>query len=106
MVRWFGLAMLMLGAGACDEGQPTGATCPPDSPLTWESFGRTFMTSWCVGCHRGYGDLERVRGDARDIDGVAGAGPNGVNRAMPEGDLEPTREEREALARWLACGAP
>ncbi len=93
-------------AAACDGGQETGATCPPDSTLTWETFGETFMSAWCVDCHSGFADPVRVRRDAGEIDRVAGAGPNGVNTEMPEGQLKPTLQEREALATWLACGAP
>ncbi len=107
MLRWLLVGVLgAVGVAGCDGPGETGAVCAPESTLTWETFGQTFMTSWCVGCHAAYGDPARVRRDARAIDGVAGAGPNGVNTEMPEGTLRPTREEREALATWLACGAP
>src|SRR5690242_15477448 len=30
----------------------TGAHCPPRDVPTYESFGRSFMQDYCLGCHR------------------------------------------------------
>ncbi len=106
LARWVRGVGLALALAACDEGSETGAECPPDSPHTWESFGETFMTAYCVPCHQKYGDVAQVRREAHAIELAAGAGPNGVNTSMPEGSVKPTRAERAALATWLACGAP
>ncbi len=32
-------------------GEPSGATCPEDSLLSYENFGKDFMDEYCVGCH-------------------------------------------------------
>jgi hypothetical protein len=106
LARWVLGVGLGLALAACDEGSETGAECTPDSPHTWESFGETFMTAYCVPCHRKYADVERVRREAGAIELEAGAGPNAVNTSMPEAGDKPTLAEREALATWLACGAP
>lgn len=100
-------AALAVGVAAgCDSGSETGAECPPDSALTWEGFGRTFMDTYCVRCHSSYASQDRVRSDAFRIDMQAGAGPSAVNTAMPRSGVKPTVEEREALSTWLSCGAP
>src|SRR6185295_10619510 len=50
-------ASIALCAVACGdpveetEGGPTGSVCPDDSTLTYESFGRAFMTAYCTRCH-------------------------------------------------------
>lgn len=90
--------------------------CPPDSVLTYESFGGPFIYSYCSGCH------------SKDL-------PEGMRQEAPMGSdfdtLDATREwsariwaraadhnltmppiggpdddEREMLGEWLACGAP
>lgn len=99
------LVGLLLGVG-CASGAETGAECPPESELSWEGFGHTFMDTYCVRCHSGYASQDRVRSDAFRIDMQAGAGPDAVNTAMPRSGVKPTMEEREALSTWLACDAP
>ncbi|HEU4535393.1 MAG TPA: hypothetical protein VFS00_14795, partial [Polyangiaceae bacterium] len=112
------------GGAAADEGAFSGSTCPPDSTLTYESFGRDFMASYCTGCHasalRGVkrhgapsdhdlDTLEAVREtEAGHIDENAAAGPERVNVAMPPADYarQPSEEERRRLGEWLACGMP
>lgn len=92
---------------ACDQGgAPTGAVCPLEETLTWEDFGRDFMESYCVRCHRGFGELDAVRRQASAIDSAAGAGPKANNTWMPEDGTAPSLEERQLLAEWLSCGAP
>ena len=103
------------------EGEPTGTTCPPNSTLTYDNFGKAFMEKYCTDCHSA-----SVTGAARKdapttvnfdtaaravehralIDRVAGAGPNAVNSFMPPEDPKPTEAERRQLAEWTACGSP
>ena len=40
------------------------------------------------------------------IDQMAGSGPAATNTQMPPGDKAPSKEDRERLSTWLACGAP
>ena len=124
------------GCGSGDEeatalGALTGATCPDRSTLTYETFGRNFMESYCTRCHsstlsgeerRGaplyhdFDTLEGARSTPDHIDEQAGFGPNAENLFMPPercpstkgGPLDkkcdmPTAEERRNLAMWIAC---
>ena len=103
LLAWAGL----LGCDTGFGGAATGAECASDpAALTWEDFGQTFMAEYCVRCHGSYGSLTAVRNDALRIDHAAGAGPDHVNTIMPQSSPRPSLEERQALAEWLACGAP
>lgn len=123
-----GLALALLGChggGASDdEAVGTGSTCPPNSTLTYETFGQSFMASYCTDCHatkqRGvkrHGapsdhDLDTIEGvratEAGHLDENAAAGPDRVNAAMPPADYspQPTDAERRQLGEWLACDMP
>jgi len=113
------------GCGSEDEeaelGEPTGAACPDGSTLTYETFGRSFMESYCTRCHsstlsgearRGaplYHDFDTptgIRAVADHVDQMAGSGPSATNTLMPPGGAMPTLAERQRLAEWLACDAP
>jgi hypothetical protein len=94
------------GATTMDE-----MPCPPTgTTYTYESFGKAFFATHCVGCHggpngyssRAFGSLESIR-SSRDRIFVNAAADNA---SMPPGPDGPTRAEREALAEWLRCGAP
>lgn len=110
--------------GQDDEAVNSGATCPPDSTLTYESFGRAFMDKYCVACHAStlqgksrqgapsdhdFDSLEAVREtEAGHIDESAAAGPARVNDTMPPDSFQPqpSEAERQDLGKWLACGMP
>ncbi|MDY7227533.1 hypothetical protein [Hyalangium rubrum] len=100
----------------------SGATCPSAGAPTAQDFGSAFMERYCLSCHSAsltgrarrdapegmnFDTLEEVRRQAAAIDSHAAAGPNGVHSAMPPVSTpQPTRQERERLGQWLACGAP
>jgi hypothetical protein len=113
------LAFLVAG---CDDhvepGGPTGAVCPAGSTLTYDSFGRQFMTDFCVRCHSStlmgaarmgaplahdFDTLAGVLLVADHIDQWAAAGPNATNTSMPPSDPRPTEAQRLQLGEWLAC---
>lgn len=114
------------GGGCCggeDEifGPPTQATCPPDSTLTYANFGEPFMTDYCIRCHSSqlegparmgaplFHDFDTYEGIvpvADHIDETAGSGPAATNDSMPLNGPQPSLEEREQLAEWIACGLP
>jgi hypothetical protein len=128
---------LVLTAACSESPAPTGTMCPDPDPvsgttsLTWESFGRDFMTKYCVNCHSSdlprskrngapiYHDFDSLTGVlqvANHIDSYAGAGPNAQNTTMPgercpsikggpadRACPQPTLAERTNLAQWLAC---
>jgi len=89
--------------------------CPSEgSELTYESFGKGFMNSWCQSCHGStaadrfgapgefiFDTVEQIRQHKERIY-VRSAGSN---KSMPPGPVDPSIEEREKLAEWLACGA-
>lgn len=120
------ILVITLSAAACehgheDEGPPTGALCSDGSTLTWDSFGKRFMESYCTRCHatalsgtarqgapsdHNFESAALVRMQIEHIDGQAAAGPDAVNTEMPIGAPSPTEEERLKLGEWLACGAP
>src|SRR5678815_3397097 len=112
---------------------PTGTECPDPDPytLTYDNFGRDFMTRYCIWCHdstlprsqrngapiyHDYDTLEGVRTTIDHVDEQAGFGPDAENTFMPPdkcpstigGGLDkscdkPTADERRNLAMWLAC---
>lgn len=110
------------GHGHGSEGKPSGATCPTGSTLTYDNFGQTFMTTYCVSCHdsaktgaarngapafHDFDTLNGIKSVSNHVDEYAAAGPSSVNEIMPEGDGPfPTLAEREMLGEWIACGAP
>lgn len=109
-----GLGLLaVLAAPACASPKASGATCPPSSTLTYESFGKAFFETNCNGCHSSttkgesplFDDVASIRAHRASIDEQAAAGPSSTNDGMPDdGDL--AKAEREKLGQWLACGAP
>jgi uncharacterized membrane protein len=127
-MRWatgcLSAVLWMSGCPDTDEhhlGEPTGATCPTDSTLSYQTFGQTFMASYCTRCHSSavmgadrqdapigvnYDTVDGVRAHAELIDLHAAAGPNAVNTAMPPSDPRPSEAQRRQLGEWLACGAP
>ena len=101
-----------------DEGTATQSTCPPSSPLTYESFGQGFMEAYCTRCHSAAktGSARQGAPEGHDFDTLAGilvvaehidehaaAGPAATNTEMPPTDPKPTEQERRELGEWLAC---
>ena len=106
------LAMVVVAlVGGCIGTEIEDYPCPPEGTnLTYESFGKGFFASHCVECHGGghghsstsYTTIESIRRDKDRIFINAAAD----NTYMPPGPDDPDENQREALAEWLACGAP
>lgn len=107
---------------SADDPTCTGGDC---------NFGKTFMDAYCISCHDSalsrperhgaplYHDFDTLLGVMKvpvHIDQQAGIGPNAANHFMPPDDCpstpggaldikcpQPTDEEREKLAKWIAC---
>jgi hypothetical protein len=111
-------------AGHANQGVPSGAGCPSESRLDYETFGAAFLGKYCIACHSSslapaeregapfgadYDSLSvLIESGVEHVDYVAAAGPDGHNDFMPPADFpqQPTLGERQALGEWLACGAP
>lgn len=101
-----------LGAAACDVGTSLDeVSCPPEgTSLTYENFGERFFLVHCVSCHggansysgRSFTTVDAIRAQRERIFVNSALD----NTAMPPGPDDPSEEEREDLAEWLACGAP
>jgi hypothetical protein len=117
-IQWLALtASLSLVPLAC--GGPVEIDdhpCPPGgTTLTYEGFGKPFVDGHCQSCHASRSadrqgapgevhfdtreDVQRQR--ARIFVRAAS-----TNTSMPPGPDDPPDGERDALADWLACGAP
>lgn len=99
----------------------SGAVCPAGSTLTYATFGKTFMQSYCTSCHsstlsgaarnggpteHNVDTLDGVRLSMEHIDFHAAAGPLATNTEMPLSDPKPSLAERQQLGEWIACNAP
>lgn len=110
MLRGFGIGISLVfaacGGGSSSTGIDVSALeCPPQSDLTYESYGQLAIQEHCGSCHAGkespnLGTVEQIRANKLAILREAVA-----NTAMPEGG-DMTLEERQTLGEWLACDAP
>ena len=115
-VSWLGGGPLAPPSSGLAPPETVVETCPPDSLVTWETFGQPFITTRCLGCH-----TENQSGSSRQgaPDGVnfdryedvvahaaaIAAVTTGPAPTMPPADgVEP--EDRALLAEWLACDTP
>lgn len=109
--------------GGEDGGEPTGATCPSGSTVTYSNFGETFFGTYCTGCHsseltgadrhgapadHNFDSLEGIRAEVEHIELAAAGGPDAVNDEMPPSTADdfPSEAERLQLGEWLACDTP
>jgi hypothetical protein len=106
-------------AAEAEVGPPSGATCPADNDLTYDSFGKGFMSKYCTRCHSSKlttceermnapleHDFDTKAGIllvADHVDQMAAAGPKSTNKTMPLNGAKPSDEERKKLGQWLAC---
>lgn len=108
-------AALLAGSGAmagCSGADRIGNySCPSGgTTLTYDNFGKPFFERYCIRCHggpnayssRSFTTVDSIRAQRDRIFANAAAG----NTSMPPGPDDPSEEERDRLAEWLACGAP
>ena len=111
------VAWVALGAGCVSDmtEQLEDEPCPPDSELTYGNFGGAFVDANCQRCHASASEDRNgapssftldTADDVRDHRERIFARAAGSNTSMPPGPDDPSDEEREMLAEWLACGAP
>jgi len=104
------LAIVVLVFSACATDSSSGITaesvvCPPDSTLTYETFGEVFISENCQSCHASkerpaLGTQAAVQKNAKALINTAV-----TSTSMPRG-TSMSIEDRELLGEWLACGAP
>jgi len=108
-MRHLVLALAVSTFAACGpSGDPTGienVTCPPESTLTYENFGRDLIDTKCLECHDGdeRPNLATQAAIIRNKDEILDLAV--YTDAMPEEEDMPLAE-RELLGEWIACGAP
>jgi hypothetical protein len=99
---------------ACGGPKASGATCPPNSTLTYDSFGKDFFNANCNRCHSSttkgqtplYDTADEIRANKTNIDEQAASGPDSTNDSMPQDGASVATADRVKLGQWLACGAP
>lgn len=118
MTKYFAAALIAFAA-ACTS-TPSGATCPTSNAPTYDTFGASFMTTYCTGCHsakvvdrhgapadQNFDTEADVRAHAQDIDLEAASGPGASNTDMPDmsGPVHaaPSDDDRAKLGQFLAC---
>lgn len=117
MIRVARLLTFAVLAGCAANAMPMeDYPCPPQgTQLTYESFGREFLDTYCNRCHNAseghrsgapesyrFETIDDVREHAERIFVRSAAS----NTTMPPGVGDPPADGREQLAEWLACGAP
>jgi uncharacterized membrane protein len=118
------LAFLLLLSACSDDnvfGPPTESVCPQTQTLTYQNFGKNFMTKYCTRCHSSevmgadregapsfhdFDTLFGIKAVYDHIDETTAAGPAATNTGMPPDGAKPTLEERKQLGEWIACGMP
>ncbi len=118
------LALLLVVAACGPEtvfGPPTESVCPDGSTITYDNFGKNFMTKYCTRCHSSeltgadrqgapsfhdFDTLYGIRAVSDHVDETTAAGPAATNTGMPPDKPAPTLDERKQLGEWIACGLP
>jgi hypothetical protein len=104
-------SMALAALVACGWEDMSSYPCPQGgTTLTYDNFGKDFMTTYCVQCHggpngyssRSFTDVGTIRAQAADIFRNAAED----NTTMPPGPVDPPKDARYKLAEWLSCGAP
>lgn len=115
-MRRFGLALTLAACASAPGVDSADSGAARAECGTWASVGEPFVLTWCAGCHsaelpaeRRYGAPEGLNLDTLDAvrahqAAVVSAALGDSPRMPPAGGVPAA--EREAMAAWLACGAP
>lgn len=101
------------GTPVPDAGKPDSSTPPdPCAGLTYDSFGKGFLTTYCVNCHGNSQmplgglnatSLASIKTNADHIYEHAVGTPH-ANPMPPPGLPQPSPAEKKKLGDWLECG--
>lgn len=114
-----GAALLILVASGCGDDEPDAPSggCT-DSTLTYTSFAKPFVSSYCASCHAGSltgtARLGAPADDVFDTRAQLVAKAEDIKeqvvvlKTMPfgNGTPKPSDADRAKLGQWLDCGAP
>jgi uncharacterized membrane protein len=104
---WLGFGLSAAACSASGTAIDTAA-CPTNSTLTYDTFGKAFVSSYCTECHGNSGGVNL--GSAASVKTNAAKAfkeaANGNSDMPPSGKKAPSAEERAKLGEWLSCGAP
>lgn len=114
-LRAAGLGLLALWVASCGSGADSaGSVCAERDPhLTYDNFGKGFISKHCVGCHSSLiaGNQRKGAPPGVDLDTYNGvvtwayrieARSLGESPGMPPGG-GPSEAERARLEEWLGC---
>ncbi|MEO7096464.1 MAG: hypothetical protein ABI175_24610 [Polyangiales bacterium] len=113
-MKWLALVFLV----GCVEApvEMSEYDCPPTgTQLTFANFGSQFLNANCNTCHSSTAGHRHGAPESYAFDTIEGVHAHrdrifvraaASNVSMPPGPVDPSPEEREQLAEWLACGAP
>ena len=91
-----------------DAGVDAGKDAGADScaTLTYQSFGRQFLTDYCISCHGGAAPRGGFKLDtlAAVSSRKTGVKSQVLSGGMPMGNKKPSDSERARLGQWLDCG--
>ena len=90
-------------AGIAAESDAGADSC---ATLTYESFGKQFLASYCLSCHGGATPRGGFKLDtlAAVITRKVGVKAQVLSGGMPMGNKKPSDEERARLGQWIDCG--
>lgn len=115
------LTTSLLVLAGCDSAEPAGAEqCSEHAPLTWESWGKGFVDTHCVGCHSAIippaqrrdapagVDFDTYRGVILWAERIEERTLTGAREGLDSAELMPpgggpTDEELDMLEEWLHC---
>lgn len=97
-------------SGCASNGGSTGTdtsavTCPPDSTLTYENFGKVLIEDQCLSCHTSKEKPALTTQAAIQTNASKILRVTVTSSQMPKGSSM-LADERQLLGEWLACGAP
>src|SRR5215468_3620050 len=106
MSRLAVLAWVLAACGPQPSGlTPSDITCPPDSTLSYENFGKLVIADNCLTCHGGKQNPRLDTQEAVQDNTQATIDATVISTKMPKGSTMVT-DERQLLGEWLSCGAP